>query len=151
MPDQMAEKVLQPLGLERRPAHLTDGEGLAFVPGGIVMTTRDLARFGQMVAKGGIWQGVRIVPGASIADGTRPTAPTAPDDAGCGDQWRIPQGWPEGAFAGRGICGRYLCVNRPLNVVIVASAANRRFAEPGAEAADVAMLQRIAAAVAAGG
>ena len=53
IPDLMVEKLLTPLGLEADPYFLTDGNGVAFVLGGLNLRTRDYARFGQMFLQGG--------------------------------------------------------------------------------------------------
>src|SRR5699024_857552 len=51
--DLMAEKLVQPMGLEAAPFYVTDGYGTAFVLGGLNMPTRDYARFGQMFLQNG--------------------------------------------------------------------------------------------------
>ncbi len=73
----LTEKVIGPLGFEADPYYLTDGYSVAFVLGGLNTTTRDNARFGQMIAQGGIWEGQQIVPSAWIVESTAPSAKTA--------------------------------------------------------------------------
>ncbi|MGJ8612022.1 MAG: serine hydrolase domain-containing protein, partial [Octadecabacter sp.] len=46
IPDLLSEKVIQPLAPSVPPYYLTDGDGVAFVLGGLNMTTRDYALFG---------------------------------------------------------------------------------------------------------
>lgn len=145
--DLMAEKIVAPMGFERDPIYLTDGYGVPFVLGGLNLTTRDYARFGQMLAQGGQWQGQQIVPEDWITDSTAPSANTAPGAISYGYQWWIPAGWPEDRFLAQGIYGQFILVDRARNVVIAVNSADRGFEEPGVEAANHAMLARIADAL----
>lgn len=146
--DLITEYIVTPMGFEADPYYVTDGDGVAFALGGLNMTTRDYARFGQMIANGGIWQGVQVVPADWIAESTAPSAPISPGQPGYGYQWWIPEGWAEGEFMARGIYGQYIYINRPLNVVVAVNAADRRFEEPGADAENEAVLRSIAARIA---
>jgi CubicO group peptidase (beta-lactamase class C family) len=145
--DLMTDRVVAPMRFEADPIYLTDGHGVPFVLGGLNLTTRDYARFGQMLAQGGTWQGQEIVPEAWITDSTRPSAPTVPGAIGYGYQWWVPDGWPEGRFLAQGIYGQFLLVDRVRNVVIAVNSADRGFQDPGVEAANHAMLARIADAL----
>ena len=142
--DLMAEKILIPLGLEAAPYYLTDGAGVDFVMGGLNLRTRDYARFGQMIAQGGQWQGQQIVPADWIDAATVPSAKTTADQYGYGYQWWIPPGWEDGEFIGMGIYGQYIFVNRRLNVVIAVNAADRGFEEPGVELGNFDIIRTIA-------
>ena len=142
--DLMAEKIMIPLGLEAAPYYLTDGAGVDFVMGGLNLRTRDYARFGQMIAQGGQWQGQQIVPADWIDAATLPTAKTTPDQYGYGYQWWIPPGFDPAEFTGIGIYGQYIYINRLLNVVIAVNAADPGFEEPGVERGNFDMIQRIA-------
>lgn len=143
--DLMQEHIVAPMGFESDPYYITDGLGVAFALGGLNMTTRDYARFGQMIANGGIWQGVRIVPENWVADSTRSSAPTRPSQPGYGYQWWIPEGWGEGEFLAQGIYGQFIYVNRSLGVVIAVNAADRGFEEDGVQEENEAVLRSIAA------
>lgn len=140
----MEEKVIRPLRLERAPLYLTDAGGTAFVLGGLNMTTRDYARFGQMILQRGEWQGRRIVPAAWLDTATRPHAPTAEGEKGYGYQFWIPQDGPPGEVTAEGIYGQYIYVNRPRDTVIVMTAADRNFGQDGRDSANIRMLRRIA-------
>lgn len=139
--DLMVERVIQPMGFEAEPYFLTDGEGTAFVLGGLNMSARDYARFGQMVLQGGEWQGRRIVSGDWIAASIRPSAP---DGALYGYQWWIPED-AGGDVMARGIYGQYIYISPRHDTVIVVNAADRRFREDGVEAENEAMFKAIAA------
>ncbi|MGJ8617329.1 MAG: serine hydrolase domain-containing protein [Sulfitobacter sp.] len=129
--DLLSEKVIAPLGLETAPYYLADGVGTAFVLGGLNMTTRDYARFGQMFAQGGAWQGKQIVPADWVAASTIPSAPTAPGATRYGYQWWIPVGAAPGTYMARGIYGQYIYVDTARSVVIATNAADRNFRDPG--------------------
>lgn len=138
--DLLDERIIKPLGLEAEPYYLTDGEGTAFVLGGLNLRTRDYARFGQMILQGGQWQGQPLVPADWIAASTRPSAPGG---ALYGYQWWIPENGP-GDFMAHGIYGQYIYISPRRGVVIAVNSADRGFEEPGVDEANVAMLQAIA-------
>lgn len=139
----IAERIIQPLGLEVEPYYLTDGAGTAFVLGGLNLTARDYARFGQMILQGGEWQGRQIVPRDWIAASTRPTAP---EGAGYGYQWWIPESGA-GDYMAHGIYGQYIYISPRRGVVIAVNSADRGFEEAGVDEGNIAMLQAIADAV----
>lgn len=149
LPDLMTEYLVGPMGFESVPYYVTDGEGTAFALGGLNMTTRDYARFGQMMANGGIWRGEQLVPSNWVRDSTLPSAPTRADEAGYGLQWWIPRGWPEGEFLAQGVYGQYIYVNRNLGVVVAVNSADTRFEDSGVDAENEAILRSIAGRVAA--
>ena len=147
IPDLLSEKIIAPLGLEVEPYYLTDGRGVAFALGGVNMTTRDYARFGQMIAQGGYWHGKQIVPADWIASSTIASAPTAPDKIRYGYQWWIPKEARDGVFMARGIYGQYIYIDQPRDVVIVTTGADRQFRDPGVHDVNIAMFRAIAAAL----
>ncbi len=147
IPDLMAEKVIAPLGLEAAPYYVSDGEGVAFVLGGLNMRTRDYARFGLMFEQMGGYQGRQVVPADWVAASTRASAPTESGEMGYGYQWWMPVDAPEGVFMARGIYGQYIYIDQTRNVVIVVTAADRQFRDPGAHAENVGMMRRIAEAL----
>ena len=147
IPDLMQEKLIAPMGLETAPYYLTDGYGTAFVLGGLNLTTRDYARFGQMFLQMGEWNGQQIVPIDWVAASTAPSAPTAPGAEQYGLQWWIAPDAPEGEYFARGIYGQYIYVNRAQGVVIAANGADRGFRTPGAHDQMIAMFRRIADAM----
>ncbi len=142
--DLMVEKIIGPMGFEADPYVLTDGYDVAFVLGGLNTTTRDNARFGQMFAQGGMWEGQQIVPADWVAISTVPSANTAADAFGYGYQWWIPVGAQTGQFLARGIYGQYIYVDQGRNVVIATHGADRNFREDGVSDANIAMFRAIA-------
>ncbi|WP_319824478.1 serine hydrolase [Thalassovita sp.] len=143
IPDLMAEKLIRPLGLEASPLMITDGYGTGFVLGGLNLRTRDFARFGQMVAQGGEWQGQRILPEGWVERSSRFTAPTAPAEERYALQWWGEPDARDGEFYARGIYGQYIYINRPAGVVIAMNSADRLFREPGVNRQIIQMFRRI--------
>ena len=144
IPYLLAEKIVAPLRLEAEPYVLADGRGVAFALGGLNLTTRDYARFGQMIAQGGQWQGVQVLPGDWIAASTIASAPTEAGKIRYGYQWWIPKDAVDGVFMARGIYGQYIYIDQIRDVVIVATGADRLFREPGVTDQNVAMFRAIA-------
>ncbi len=144
IPELLSEKIVAPMGLESEPYYLTDGEGTAFVLGGLNMTTRDYARLGLLFAGDGRLGGRQIVPEAWVRASTAPSAPTDPGAIGYGFQWWVPVGAADGEFMARGVYGQYVWVHRERGVVIAVNAADRRFREPGVHESNVAMFRSIA-------
>lgn len=140
----LTEKVIEPLGLERDGYYITDGAGVAFVLGGLNFTTRDFARFGQLILQGGERDGRQIVPADWIDTSTWPSAPTDPGEIGYGYQWWIPVGAHEGEFMARGIYGQYIYFDQPRGVLIVTTGADRKFRDPGVNELNVEMFRKIA-------
>ena len=140
----LEEKIIGPMGFQKAPYYVTDGDGIAFVLGGLNVTTRDYARFGQMFLNGGRWNGKQIVPEDWVNASTQPSAPTAAGHIEYGYQWWVPVGAPEGEFMARGIYGQYIYVNRPQGVVIAVTSADRKFREPGVADQNVAIFRLIA-------
>ncbi|MEL6914098.1 MAG: serine hydrolase [Pseudomonadota bacterium] len=146
----MEERLTGPLGIEAEGAYITDGRGVAFVLGGLNFTTRDYARFGQMIMQGGTWRGERIVSESWLRAATRPSATTAPGAIRYGYQWWIPADAdisdPDHAFMGRGIYGQHLYVDPKANVVIVQTAGDREFDAPGITAGYIDFFRALVAA-----
>ena len=147
IPDLLSEKVVTPLGLTQSPYYITDGYGVAFVLGGLNMTTQDYALFGHMIASGGMSFGTRIVAEDWITQSTRASAPTDAGDISYGYQWWIPVGAANGQFMARGIYGQYIYIDRPRGVVIAVNGADRRFREDSVNGQNIAMFRAIAEAL----
>ncbi len=147
IPDLLSEKVISPMGLEHEPYYLVDGTGTAFVLGGLNITTRDYARFGQMYLQEGRWNGKQIVPADWVAASTKPTAPTGADETLYGYHWWIPQGSEDGQFMARGIYGQYIYIDQQNGVVIVTTAADRKFREAGVADRNVEIFRLISNAL----
>ena len=151
VPSLLSERIVGPLGFEGAPYYVTDGLGVAFVLGGLNTTTRDNARFGQLIAQGGRWQGRQIVPADWIAASIAPQARTAQGALGYGYQWWVPRGAAAGEVMAHGIYGQYIYIDQGRNVVIAVHAADRAFAEAGREDEAVEIFRTVAALAGADG
>ncbi|MEO1109210.1 MAG: serine hydrolase [Pseudomonadota bacterium] len=142
--DLLTEKIIQPLGLEHDGYYVTDGAGVAFVLGGVNFTTRDFARFGQMILQNGVHNGQQLVPADWIAVSTVASSPTKPGKIGYGYQWWIPVGAEDGEFMARGVYGQYIYFDQARDVLIVTTGADRRFRDPGVGEENIEMFRSIA-------
>ncbi|MGV6811961.1 MAG: serine hydrolase domain-containing protein [Brevirhabdus sp.] len=138
------EKLIQPMGLRAAPYYVTDGVGVAFVLGGLNMTTRDYARLGQLFLDDGYWNGQQIVPTDWVHASTKPQAPTLAGKRQYGYQWWMPADAREGEFFAHGIYGQYIYVNRQKGVVITVNAADRGFRDHGVSEANIEIFRQIA-------
>jgi len=145
IPDLLSEKIIAPMGLEREPYYLTDGSGVAFVLGGLNLTTRDYARMGQMFLQNGMYNGQQIVPAEWVVASTAPTAPSEASAIGYGYQWWVPKGAAQGEFMARGVYGQYIYINQADGVVIATNAADRKFRNPGVADQNVETFRLISA------
>jgi CubicO group peptidase (beta-lactamase class C family) len=139
--DLIEARIIEPLGLEAAPYYLTDGDGTAFVLGGLNLISRDYARFGQMILQKGQWQGRQIVPADWIAAAT---AASAPGGVEYGYQWSTIAGG-HGDFMAQGIYGQYMYISPRYDTVIVVNASDRGFEDTGVGDSNITMLQTIAA------
>ncbi len=64
----VSERIWQKLGVEEDGYVMVDGTGFALCGAGLNVTTRDLARFGEMMRLGGVAGGQQIVPKAVVDD-----------------------------------------------------------------------------------
>jgi CubicO group peptidase (beta-lactamase class C family) len=125
--DLMVERLWAPLGAKRGGRITVDGEGSARAAGGISVTARDLARVGEMMRNGGVYEGRRILPESWVKD-------TA--TGGDREAWKkgdfaflMPNGsyrnkWYQTGFEGEpycgiGIHGQWLYVDPANEVVLV--------------------------------
>ncbi|WP_323037426.1 serine hydrolase [Pararhodobacter sp.] len=139
--DLVQERLFRPLGLDRDPYYITDGRGVAFVLGGLNLTTRDYARIGQLVAQNGEWQGQQIVSADWIAEST---AASAPGGVGYGYQWWLPDDATPGEVYARGVYGQFIWIDRARDVVIAVNSADRAFRAEGVLDSNIAMFRAIA-------
>ena len=142
--DLMSERLFQPLGLERDPYYVTDGDGTAFVLGGLNLTTRDFARLGQLVEQNGAWNGRQIVPADWIEASI---VPSAPQGERYGYQWWIPPNARDEVYA-RGVYGQFIWIDRARNVVIAVNSADRQFDEDAVIEQNIALFRSIASTLA---
>lgn len=144
VPDLLQEKVINKLGQEADGYYLTDGTGTAFVLGGLNLTSRDYARFAQMVAQEGEIAGQRVVSADWLTASTTASAPTEAGKMGYGFQWWQAQDPRPGEVIAQGVYGQFLYIDQQRDVVIVMTAADRRFREKGRTRENIEMFRAIA-------
>lgn len=144
-PALVSEVLWQPMGAEQDADVTTDGVGAARAAGGICITLRDLARFGELMRNGGKVGERQVIPAAWIDDIRRngDPAPWQASDAvkflphgRYRSQWYI-IGNDHGAYCGIGIHGQWVYVDPKAKVVIA-----KQSSQPGAieEATDALLL-----------
>jgi CubicO group peptidase (beta-lactamase class C family) len=123
--DVLSERIWQPLGAEEDGYILIDTVGSEFAGGGLNVTLRDLARFGEMMRLDGRFNGRQIVPKAVVDDIRRGADREHFAKAG----YKLLPGWSyrnqwwithneHGAYAARGIHGQAIYVDPKAEMVI---------------------------------
>lgn len=121
------EETYSPLGFRQQPYYLVDGKDAAFALGGLNLTTRDYAKFGQLFLQMGEWKGEQLIPADWVAQSTAHSAPAMSDrGVGYGYQWWVPMPADQDYFA-VGIYGQYIYIDPKTNIVIAKNAADREF------------------------
>ena len=143
--DVYTELFMNDLGAEHNPYMMVDTNTYAWATGGVNKSARDAARFGQMMASRGEFNGKRIFPESimeNITNGDADTFATSsygdriPGGAYSSYFWLLNDG--DGAFMAKGLYAQYIYMNPAKDVVIV------RFATPeisGSQKYDVEMVK----------
>ena len=124
--EALGDELWAPLGAETDAYVTVDADGFAVADGGICVSLRDLARFGRMIAAGGIAEERRIVASAwlddTLAGGPDSREAFAEDEHSAEmpgghyrNQWWVPG---DGVLLGLGIHGQFLFVDRGSDTVI---------------------------------
>ncbi len=123
--DVVHERLYRRLGPEQDAYFTVDPTGVEFAGGGLNLTLRDLARFGEMIRLGGRFNGQQIVPESVVADIRR--GASRAHFAGAGYHtlpgWSYRSMWwvshnAHGAFMARGIHGQALYIDPTADIVI---------------------------------
>ncbi|MFN3960318.1 MAG: serine hydrolase domain-containing protein [Parvularculaceae bacterium] len=122
----LEERFWSKLGMEEDASVVVVGTGTPFWGGGLALSLRDLARFGELMRLGGKWKGEQLIPEAAIADilkggdragfaknGAYPTLP----GWSYRNQWWIAHD-DHGAFMARGIHGQAIYIDPKAEMVI---------------------------------
>ena len=123
--DLLGERIFAKLGAEQDAYFLVDPVGVEFAGGGLHLSLRDLARFGEMMRLGGKFNGAQIVPTAFVDDVLRGGDRASLSRAG----YKMLPGWSyrsmwwvshneHGAFSARGIHGQAIYVDPAAEMVI---------------------------------
>ena len=118
--DYAKEHLFAPLGIEyywkRTPKGLADTEG------GLYLHPRDLAKFGYLYLKDGVWEGTRILPAEWTRESTRWHIDTGAGGRGYGYKWWLLSRKGAGtydAYAALGYGGQRLIVVPELDLIAV--------------------------------
>ena len=132
LPDFAREVLFDPIGVEKTGWQFTP-LGTAMTGGGLQLSTRDLARLGQLYLDGGAWNGKKVLPKAWVAESIRPHA-QVDEQTEYGYLWWLRTfetgGKKRAAFLMQGAGGNKVAVFPDLQMVVVVTATN--FRERGA-------------------
>lgn len=155
LPEVLRERIMQPISASQTwrwdgydTSWVTiDGKDMQSVPGGghwgggMVISARDHAQFGQFIAQNGAWDGVQILP----PDWMQQSLVPSPTLASYGFLWWLNRGaaanpnLPASAFSAQGAGGNYLWISPDDGIVAV-----MRWLNP---AAQPEFLQRLVASI----
>ena len=125
---EFAKKYLfNPLGI----TELTwrrDRQGIYDAGGGLMLTPRDMAKYGYLILNKGVWEGKPIIPADFVAESVK-TQTTFNANSGYGYEswWTIPQ---EGYYYAAGIRGQRIYIMEKQDMVVVTTA-NTNLSEEG--------------------
>jgi len=121
----LSDRIWSRLGSEQDAYMTVDATGTPFAGGGLNLGLRDMARFGEMLRNGGVFQGRRILPAAAVADIRSGGNPADFAQAGYSQLpgWSYRNMWwvthnAHGAFAARGVHGQTLYIDPKAEMVI---------------------------------
>jgi CubicO group peptidase (beta-lactamase class C family) len=121
----LRDRIWSKLGVEQDAYFAVDSTGVEFAGGGLNLTLRDMARFGEMMRLGGFYNGQRIVPAAVVDDINRGGNKDHFQLAG----YTLLPGWSyrnmwwvshndHGAYTARGIHGQAIYIDPAAEMVI---------------------------------
>ncbi|MGH6625287.1 MAG: serine hydrolase domain-containing protein [Burkholderiaceae bacterium] len=123
----MSERLWSKLGMDEDAYVMIDPVGTPLQGSGLSATARDLARFGEMVRRGGEFNGQRVIAKAVIDDlmkgGDREKFKASPNRAAWAGYSYHNQWWfshnADGAFEALGVHGQYVHINPAAEMVVV--------------------------------
>ena len=129
--EYLSERIWSQLGAEQDSNITVDSAGSPFTAGGLSLTLRDMARFGETMRLGGRFNGRQIIPASVVAKIC--TGASKEDFAKAGYKtlpgWSYKSQWwithnAHGAFSARGIHGQAIYIDPKAEMVIVRFASN---------------------------
>ena len=135
--EYLHEKIWSKIGMQDDAFYLTDKQEIEMSLGGLNVTLRDMAKFGQLYLNKGKWNGNQIVPSEWVANSTIPldkhVQPNAGDEFssdawGYGYQWWVP-GPEVSDYTAHGIYNQFIYINPESNVVIAKTSSNYNFVD----------------------
>ncbi|EED32495.1 beta-lactamase [gamma proteobacterium NOR5-3] len=149
--DVIQQRIWARLGAEEDAYMLIDSLGTGWAAGGLNATLRDHGRFGEMIRRGGQWNGQQIVPATVIDDIRRGGSPEKFAKAGYKtlagasyrNQWWIHHN-PNGAFSARGVHGQTIYIDPTAEMVIVRLASHPKAANANYDDVSLPAYQAVA-------
>lgn len=122
----LGPRLFDPLGITN-PVWETSPQGIDTGGWGLSITTDAIARFGQLYLQKGIWEGVRLLPEAWIAEATARQVPNGPSDNPDWEQGYGYQFWRcrHDGYRGDGAFGQF-CIVLPESGAVLAITAGTR-------------------------
>ena len=151
LPTLLSERIWSKLGTEHDADFVVDPVGTAIAGGGLNMTLRDAARFGEMLRLNGRFNGQQIVPAKALAsirkggnhdDFAKAGYATLPNWT-YRSQWWVSHN-RDGAFSARGIYGQAIYIDPRAEMVIVRFASNPKAANANVDPISLPAYQAIA-------
>jgi len=136
--EYLERKLWQPLGMEYAATwNVEDGEGVELAFCCLNVRLRDYAKIGRLAARGGDWDGQRIVSASWLEESTRVDPKRAPGtipgmSVGYTHFWWLSPG-NRGTFMARGVWGQFIYVNPTKQVVIVKTSVDPDFMQNAEE------------------
>ena len=123
--EHLSERIWKPLGMDQEADMMIDSLGTPFSAGGLNLSLRDAARFGQTLLQQGQWQGEQVIPASAVASISGGGDPAKFAGAGYttlpGGSYRS-QWWAlhndNGAYSARGIHGQAIYIDPTAEMVI---------------------------------
>ena len=118
--DYLRPRLFEPLGI-RNPTWGTSPQGVSLGGYGLAVRTEDIARFGQLYLRKGMWQGQRLIPAAWVETATARQTSNGSNPASDWDQGYGYQFWRcrHGVYRGDGAFGQF-CIVMPEQDAVVA-------------------------------
>ncbi|RWO52876.1 serine hydrolase [Mesorhizobium sp.] len=135
------ERLWTPLGCEEDGYIEIDPVGMPAAGGGLSVSLRDLARFGELMRCEGVWKGKQLVPASVVHDVQKGHHPAKLSDGSYRSQWWVTHN-ELGAVEARGIHGQRLYI-APDAEMVVARFASHPLAS--AEAGDIITMPQMLA------
>ena len=137
----MRERFWSKLGVDEDAYFTVDPDGTEFAGGGLNLTLRDMARFGEMMRLNGLYHGRQIVPVAAVDDirrgGDREVFAKAGYKTLPGwsyrDMWWVSHN-ADGAFSARGVHGQLIYIDPKAEMVIARFASHPKSANANFDA-----------------
>jgi len=136
--EYLREKIWEPVGMQDDAQWLIDGRGVELSLGGLNVTLRDMAKFGQLFLQKGEWNGRQILPASWVDRSTRPDAPhlmPGRDNPLSDKAWGYKYLWwtPLTPFwsdyFASGLYNQHIYINPEKALVIAKTSANHRYTE----------------------